>query len=103
MGKLLLAMGLLLLMAATGCVRADVQEGEALYRSHCSNCHGPTGYGTRVAPAVHPERRGEIGRQVRVPRGKMPAFSPADLSDLELEKISEFLMWLHYETGSHAH
>ncbi|MFQ5987772.1 MAG: c-type cytochrome [Dehalococcoidia bacterium] len=103
MGKLLLAMTLLLWLAAVGCVRAEVQEGEALFRSHCSRCHGPTGYGTKAAPGLHPERRQEIVQQVRRPRGQMPAFSVEDLSNEELEKIAEFLMWLHYETGSHAH
>jgi mono/diheme cytochrome c family protein len=71
----------------------DVAKGKALYASKgCAICHGPKGQGTAAAPPLNeghsPE---EVKAQVRNPKGKMPAFSPSQISDAELEDLAAFV------------
>ncbi|MEE9202685.1 MAG: cytochrome c [Dehalococcoidia bacterium] len=94
---------LLLTVAVSACIPAEIREGERLYMHHCSTCHGPGGWGTELGPPLHPERRGEIIQQVRNPRGRMPPLPPSALSDEELRKIANYLIYLHYELSGHGH
>ena len=63
---------LLLMLALSACIPAEIREGETLYLRHCSACHGTGVWGTKRAPPLHPETRQEIIQQVRNPKGEMP-------------------------------
>lgn len=92
-----------LMLAVSACFPAEIREGERLYLSHCSVCHGTGSWGTDLGPPLHPERRKDIIQQVRNPRGKMPPFPPSTLSDEELRKIADYLIFLHTELSGHRH
>jgi mono/diheme cytochrome c family protein len=94
---------LLLMLPVSACIPAEIREGERLYMRHCAACHGTGVWGTELAPPLHPERRAEIIQQVRNPRGRMPPLPPSALSDEELRKIADYLLYLHYELGGHRH
>ncbi len=63
-------------------------EGLEIFRAvGCAACHGQNGEGN-IGPALAGHTREQVFRQVRTPKGDiMPAFSPEELSDEDLEKI----------------
>jgi ubiquinol-cytochrome c reductase cytochrome c subunit len=66
--------------------------GRALYFAKgCAACHGADAQGGAVGPSVTGAEAGAILKQVRTPRGRMPAFPPAALSDHELDQIAVYL------------
>ncbi|MFQ5946480.1 MAG: c-type cytochrome [Anaerolineae bacterium] len=70
------------------------QEGQALFvRVGCAGCHGEKA-GGGFGPALAGRTAEQIRSQVRNPRGLMPAFSPATLSDDDLEKIIVYIQSL---------
>lgn len=61
-------------------------------RYGCVACHGPTGAGTAIGPAIVKRPQGpltdeEIIRRVRTTLDMMPAYPPERLSDEDLQKI----------------
>ncbi len=94
---------LLLTLAVSACIPADIREGETLYMRHCSACHGTGVWGTELGPPLHPASRREIIQQIRNPRGRMPPLPPSVLSDEEMRKVADYLMYLHYELSGHRH
>jgi mono/diheme cytochrome c family protein len=72
--------------------RAD--DGAAQFQGYgCAACHGPNGQGAALAPSIAgPGLAAESFRAaVRRPRGAMPAFTAAALSDETLESIRGYL------------
>ena len=75
--------------------RTNAESGRHLYNERgCYTCHGFEGQGalitgSRIAPDPLPVEAFAIA--VRRPRNVMPAYSPAVLSDTELESIHYFL------------
>ncbi len=75
------------------------QTADGLYRDYCANCHGDDGRGgitgiRLVGEAAAVRRRVRLGENVRSygqRSGYMPAFTPAMISDAELELIVEFV------------
>jgi mono/diheme cytochrome c family protein len=70
----------------------DVALGTTEYAEHCNDCHpgGERGYGPKlVGEALEPA---EVRQHVREGKGRMPAFSTAELSDVDLEAILAFLV-----------
>jgi mono/diheme cytochrome c family protein len=68
--------------------RAD--DGAAQFQGYgCAACHGPNGQGAALAPSIAgPGLAAESFRAaVRRPRGAMPAFTAAALSDETLESL----------------
>ncbi|MDP2726740.1 MAG: c-type cytochrome [Dehalococcoidia bacterium] len=55
----------------------------------CFACHGPKGEGG-VGPALAGFNEAQIAKQVRTPRGTMPAYPPDRLSDEEVKALAAF-------------
>ncbi|MBI2328990.1 MAG: cytochrome c [Chloroflexi bacterium] len=66
-------------------------EGKALYTAKCAVCHGPNAEGTAAGPPIAGHSLSAVKMQVRNPMGNMPAFSPAQLGDSDLNEIAEFI------------
>jgi mono/diheme cytochrome c family protein len=80
---------------------ADIHHGELIFtQQHCDRCHGLHGEGVAAA-GQHGRGSTQIAsttlglpdfiRLVRKPAGSMPAYSPHDVSDLELSDVYAFL------------
>lgn len=70
-------------------------RGQQLFVSKgCSACHGTQGEGSGIAPALGGHTGEQVKRQVRSPVGLMPAFSPDQISNQELEQIAQYLTTL---------
>lgn len=81
--------------APSGGESQAITEGGRLFASAgCAGCHGPDGKGTAFAPAATGKSKDEITKQVRTPRGSMPAFPATVLGDSDLDKIIAFLSGL---------
>ncbi|MCH8206425.1 MAG: c-type cytochrome [Chloroflexi bacterium] len=81
---------------------ADEPDGHALFLAKgCASCHGENAEGSTIAPALAGHTETQVRRQVRNPRFKMPAFTPEQISDDELEAIAHFITGL--EGAGHAH
>lgn len=66
-------------------------QGQQLLESKgCVACHGPKGEGG-VGPALAGFNEAQVSKQVRTPRGAMPAFPPDRLSDEELKALAAFI------------
>jgi len=74
-----------------------VKKGHAVFAQHCNVCH--PGGGKGVGPSLIKEvlRPQEIKDQVRKGKGLMPAFSPAQISDQDLDELAAYLiaLWKH--------
>lgn len=75
-------------------------DGEALYVRFCGNCHGPEGKNGRADKDIDGEDAEEIFEAAREGHGRdrysdaekyMPAWTPAELSDAQLEAIAAYL------------
>lgn len=82
------------LMAAVStfaAVRAP-ERGAAVFQRLCSGCHGEAG-GAPVKQLPRPfDDDNELVRAtVREGRGEMPAFSPGQVSDAEIDAVADFL------------
>jgi mono/diheme cytochrome c family protein len=67
-------------------------RGAAVFQRVCAGCHGEA----RGAPVVRLPQPFEYDAElvratVRDGRGEMPAFSPAQISDQEIDAVAEFL------------
>ena len=69
----------------------------------CGVCHGEYAQGSAIAPALAGHSAVQIRRQVRTPRGVMPAFSVATLSDDDLDEVIEFIEHLAPQGEGHVH
>ena len=69
----------------------------------CGVCHGEDGEGSAIGPALAGHAAAQIRRQVRTPRGIMPAYSVAALSDHDLDEIVEFIVNLAPPGEEHGH
>lgn len=83
-------------LSGRGLVAAgDVADGKKLYvQAGCSACHGLSGQGTKIGPAVAGHTAAEVQRQVRAPLDTMPAYSVARLSNDSLRKIGVYIVSL---------
>jgi mono/diheme cytochrome c family protein len=73
----------------------DALRGKTIYVADgCYQCHGYQGQGSnagsRLAP--NPTPYAAFAHQLRNPRARMPAYSPAVMSDRDLADIYAFLM-----------
>lgn len=80
--------------------RPGASGGEALYVTHCMQCHGPNGMGTgllarRIQPALLEQRDNLAAAYVvlaaRRGIGNMPAIPRGEVSDAELQAIADYL------------
>lgn len=69
-------------------------EGRALFAKSCAACHGANGEGTAIGPKIAGHSIAATKTQVRNPVGSMPAFTAAQLSDADLEKVASFILSL---------
>jgi mono/diheme cytochrome c family protein len=81
-------------------MRPDATGGEALFIEHCASCHGPNGMGTgllgRVREVALLEERENLTAQfvtvaARQGIGNMPAIPRGEVSDEQMQAISEYL------------
>lgn len=68
----------------------ELASGKQTYQSFCLACHGPDAKGA-LGPPLMGHSRDQIVTKVRESKGKMPAFSPQQLSDADLDKLVKFL------------
>jgi mono/diheme cytochrome c family protein len=73
-------------------------RGRALFDLHCATCHGPSGEGSYLSPAVRPPAiAGKsplvVKVQVRRGLGEMPAFSAAVLPDPDLADLAGYVSY----------
>ena len=79
----------------------EVAAGYQLFiGSGCIACHGMNAEGSDTAPALAGHEPMRIRRQLRMPMGIMPLFTPDKISSEELELIVAFITSLG---GEHAH
>lgn len=79
-----------------------VAEGKRLYlQAGCGACHGLNGQGTKIAPSVRGHTPEQVHRQARAPLDQMPAYSPARLSDANLDRIAAYVASLEH-LGPHV-
>ncbi|HYO80632.1 MAG TPA: cytochrome c [Bryobacteraceae bacterium] len=74
-----------LLLSAAALCRADLEKGNALYRSNCAFCHGLTGLGGRGPDLVtNPGSPADVKRIIKqgVPGTTMPAFGSFEEGEL---------------------
>lgn len=70
----------------------DAGKGKAVFTGKgCGACHGAGGEGTAAAPGLKGFPADKLKAQVRTPKGKMPPFGPAQVSDSELDDLGAFL------------
>jgi ubiquinol-cytochrome c reductase cytochrome c subunit len=73
----------------------DVAEGQQLFASRCAGCHQIAGQGGVVTGARVPPLTEatpvEIAEAVRVGPYLMPSFSPADISDAQLNSLIRYV------------
>lgn len=98
----------LILTAALACfslpvlAHAQTRDGSAIYNDKCTYCHADRGWGTRelakrtaAGQAKLLDRTGLssdfIAAAVRRGIGSMPAFTPTDMSDAELEVLAKWM------------
>jgi len=67
---------------------------EVYLNAGCSACHGLNAEGTGVGPSVAGHTAEQVHQQVRSPLAQMPAYSQAQLSDADLDKIAVYLVGL---------
>lgn len=75
---------------------AQITQGRTVYtRQACSVCHGDQGQGVS-APALAGTRMTleQVRQQIRNPKGEMPAYTAAQLSDSDIAAIYAFLQSL---------
>ncbi|MBI2883375.1 MAG: c-type cytochrome [Candidatus Methylomirabilis oxyfera] len=66
-------------------------QGRQVYESKgCVACHGPKAEGG-IGPALAGFNEAQILKQVRTPKGAMPAFPPDRLSDEEIKALAAFI------------
>ena len=84
--------------ATSGTPSAEAQvitQGAQLFNSlGCGACHGPEGKGTAIGSNITGKSREEITKQMRTPKGTMPAFPANILSDADLDKLVAYIMSL---------
>ncbi|MBI4332475.1 MAG: cytochrome c [Chloroflexi bacterium] len=69
----------------------DIQRGRTVYASlGCAACHGAEGQGG-IGPALKGKDAASVKSAIRSGKGTMPAFSPAQLTDADLDNIIAFL------------
>ena len=67
-------------------------EGQDLYVSAgCGACHGPSGEGSAIGPALPGHTAEQVERQIRTPLATMPSYSLSQLSDEDVTKIAAFI------------
>lgn len=75
-----------------GALSPEAEQGKALFTSKgCAGCHGPNAEGSGVGPNLAGKTEAQVKKQVRTPTGAMPAFTTAQVSDEELNKIAAFI------------
>ncbi len=57
----------------------------------CAACHGQNAEGTNIASSLPEHNAEQVIRQVRSPVGSMPRYSPEQISDDELEMITDYI------------
>ncbi len=78
------------------------QEGKALFEATCVYCHNPRGWGTERLKTRLPEDRAVLAERtdldpayiravVRNGLISMPAYTPTDLSDEQIEAVAAYL------------
>jgi mono/diheme cytochrome c family protein len=78
-------------VSAASAIRAP-ERGVAVFQRLCAGCHGEAG-GAPVKQLPRPfDYDSEFVRAtVREGRGEMPAFSPGQLSDADVDAVADFL------------
>lgn len=95
-----------------GATAGDVEEGHKIFTSmgNCYTCHGPTGSGTAMAPALNDQQWLHIDgswEQIQklvhtgVPKPKehpapMPAMGGASLTDAQIKQVAAFVYSLSH-------
>lgn len=80
--------------------RGSIQDGGELFRAQCASCHQWAGEGGgllgRNAPSLHAATPTQIGEAVRAGPVTMPAFSPATLSNHDVDSIAAYVLYLRH-------
>jgi ubiquinol-cytochrome c reductase cytochrome c subunit len=79
--------------------QGDLATGGEIYRAQCAACHQWAGQGGallhREAPALAEATPTQLGAAVRTGPGAMPQFTPAAVSDEELNSVARYVQYLH--------
>lgn len=87
-----------------GAMMGDAGRGKALYATQgCAACHGDSGQGG-AGPALPGHTEDQVRKQVRVPRGTMPAYAPAQMGDQQIADIAAFIKTMPVQMAeAHGH
>jgi ubiquinol-cytochrome c reductase cytochrome c subunit len=87
----------------------DLALGATLFRGNCANCHNFAGQGGalsggKYAPALSAATPQQLADAVRTGPESMPVFSPAQLSDAEVNSIAAYVEFLRTtpDPGGHG-
>lgn len=80
----------------------SMTQGRGQYVALCASCHGVDAAGSDLAPSVIGRNADAIRAQVRNPVGEMPSFTPALLSDNDLELVIQYVL-SQAEVGDEEH
>jgi ubiquinol-cytochrome c reductase cytochrome c subunit len=83
-------------------VRTDpslLQRGRLLFEDNCEACHGAAGQGATagfgwIAPPLDVATPREIGEAMRIGPGIMPVFTPALLTDRDVDAVATYVAYL---------
>jgi ubiquinol-cytochrome c reductase cytochrome c subunit len=78
---------------------ASLTEGEQLYTENCASCHSSVGAGGALtngmyAPTLRPSTPTQIAEAIRVGPGTMPLFGTDTLSDVQVNSIVRYVVYL---------
>jgi ubiquinol-cytochrome c reductase cytochrome c subunit len=75
----------------------DLARGRTLFTSQCAGCHQVVARGGimpgGIAPSLQQATPTQIAEAVRVGPFLMPAFSPADLPQHDLDSVARYVLW----------
>jgi mono/diheme cytochrome c family protein len=95
--RLALVMCAVVILACSGCYKADVEHGAALFRKNCAGCHVPRPGQTTYVPSLaryfdrkpRPSER-QTRKTIRNERRYMPPFK-IRLSDHDIDDLIAYL------------
>jgi ubiquinol-cytochrome c reductase cytochrome c subunit len=78
--------------------QGSLSEGMTLFTENCAGCHQAVAAGgyvpDAVAPPLGPNSPRDIAEAVRIGPNLMPRFSPARLSDSQLDSLIAYILYL---------
>jgi mono/diheme cytochrome c family protein len=73
---------------------SELEQGRRVFIRHCQQCHPGGGAGIGPSLKLKPAGSFRLKTQVRMGKGKMPAFSPSQINRDDLQRLVAYLQTL---------